>query len=103
MLGGDRQALARLFTVIERDTGRRHMSNFHGMFSLGSISGALSLTGALTLGLAPATGTLLMIAVIALANIAVMPGDTWNFVAWYRDVNPSNTSNFTDGLSVTFQ
>lgn len=36
-------------------------------------------------------------------NIAVMPGDTWNFVAWYRDVNPSNTSNFTDGLSVTFQ
>jgi MFS family permease len=60
--------------VIERDTGRRHMSNFHGMFSLGSISGALSLTGALTLGLAPATGTLLMIAVIALANITVMPG-----------------------------
>ncbi len=60
--------------VIERDTGKRHMSNFHGMFSLGSISGALSLTGALTLGLAPATGTLLMIAVIALANLAVSPG-----------------------------
>lgn len=60
--------------LIERDTGKRHMSNFHGMFSLGSICGALALTGALMLGLAPATGTLLMIAVIALANFAVAPG-----------------------------
>lgn len=60
--------------MIERDTGKRHMSNFHGMFSLGSISGALALTGALTLGLAPATGTLLMIALIVVANLAVSPG-----------------------------
>lgn len=60
--------------LIERDTGKRHMSNFHGMFSLGSICGALALTGALTLGLAPATGTLLMIAVIALAILAVAAG-----------------------------
>ncbi|WP_217474316.1 MFS transporter [Stutzerimonas stutzeri] len=60
--------------LIERDTGKRHMSNFHGMFSLGSICGSLTLTGALTLGLAPATGTLLMIALIALANLAVAPG-----------------------------
>jgi MFS family permease len=60
--------------MVERDTGKRHMSNFHGMFSLGSISGALALTAALTLGLAPATGTLLMIALIVLANLAVSPG-----------------------------
>ncbi|KJH81779.1 MULTISPECIES: MFS transporter [Pseudomonadaceae] len=60
--------------LIERGSGKRHMSNFHGMFSLGSICGALALTGALTLGLAPATGTLLMIAVIALANLAVSSG-----------------------------
>ena len=32
---------------------------------------------------------------------AVVPGDTWNFQAWYRDVGNSN--NFTDGLSATFQ
>jgi MFS family permease len=50
------------------------MSNFHGMFSLGSICGALALTGALMLGLEPATGTLLMIAVIALANLTVARG-----------------------------
>jgi len=60
--------------MVERDTGKRHMSNFHGMFSLGSISGALALTGALSLGLAPSTGTLLMVAVILLANLAVAGG-----------------------------
>jgi MFS family permease len=60
--------------LIERDTGKRYMSNFHGMYSLGSISGALSLTLALTFGLAPTTGTLLMMAAIAVANVAVSHG-----------------------------
>lgn len=32
----------------------------------------------------------------------VMPGDTWNFQAWYRDENPGFTSNFTQGVSVEF-
>ena len=36
-------------------------------------------------------------------NSAVLPGDVWNFTTWYRDKNPSNTSNFTDGLSVLFE
>ncbi len=31
---------------------------------------------------------------------AVLPGDTWNFQAWYRDIG--NTNNFTDAVSVTF-
>jgi len=33
----------------------------------------------------------------------VGPGDTWNFQAWYRDYNPSATSNFTDAVRITFQ
>jgi FG-GAP repeat len=33
---------------------------------------------------------------------AVQPGETWNFQAWFRDANPNLTSNFTDGLSITF-
>lgn len=33
----------------------------------------------------------------------VLPGQTWNFQAWYRDVNPMPTSNFTDGRSVLFK
>ena len=35
--------------------------------------------------------------------IQVMAGQTWNFTAWYRDVNPMPTSNFTNGVSITFQ
>ena len=31
-----------------------------------------------------------------------MPGETWNFQAWFRDNNPGPTSNFTDGVSVLF-
>ena len=35
--------------------------------------------------------------------VPVTAGQTWNFQLWYRDVNPSTTSNFTEGLSLTFQ
>jgi hypothetical protein len=36
--------------------------------------------------------------------IATMGGDTWNFQAWFRDSSPMGpTSNFTDGLQITFQ
>ena len=34
-------------------------------------------------------------------TVAVQPGDTWNFQAWYRDLG--GTNNFTDAVSVTFQ
>jgi len=29
-------------------------------------------------------------------------GETWSFQAWFRDVNPTQTSNFTDGVAVFF-
>lgn len=35
-------------------------------------------------------------------STGVIAGQTWNFQAWFRDVNPTTTSNFTDALSVTF-
>ena len=35
--------------------------------------------------------------------VAVLPGETWLFSAWYRDANPGRTSNFTDGWLVPFQ
>ncbi len=34
---------------------------------------------------------------------AAMAGETWHFQAWFRDQNPHNTSNFTEGLAITFQ
>ena len=33
------------------------------------------------------------------AFFAVLPGDTWNFQAWYRD---TGTSNFSDGIEIQF-
>jgi hypothetical protein len=34
--------------------------------------------------------------------VAVQPGETWNFQAWYRDKNRIKTSNLADGISITF-
>ncbi|MEZ6014719.1 MAG: VCBS repeat-containing protein [Planctomycetota bacterium] len=37
-------------------------------------------------------------------NVAAVAGETWRFQCWFRDsIGGSATSNFTDGLSVTFQ
>ncbi len=35
--------------------------------------------------------------------INVIPGSTWNFQLWCRDLNPGPTTNFTNALEVTFQ
>ncbi|MCA9000528.1 MAG: right-handed parallel beta-helix repeat-containing protein [Planctomycetes bacterium] len=43
---------------------------------------------------------------LATGNFAVMPGETWYFEAWYRDLIPVlniSTSNFSDGLAITFE
>ncbi len=34
---------------------------------------------------------------------AAAAGETWDFQCWYRDSNPSTTSNFSDGLSIIIQ
>ena len=34
--------------------------------------------------------------------IAVQPGETWIFQAWFRESNPSPTSNFTDAVAISF-
>lgn len=34
---------------------------------------------------------------------AVLPGETWYFQVWHRDLNPGPTSNFTTALGVTFE
>jgi len=35
-------------------------------------------------------------------SYAVQAGETWNFQLWFHDNNPGPTSNFTDGVAVTF-
>ncbi len=34
---------------------------------------------------------------------AGMPGESWNFQGWFRDVNPMQTSNFSTGLTITLK
>ncbi len=60
--------------LVETAVGRRLMSNFHGMYSLGAITGALVLTGLLSLGLAPEAGSFMMIGVIVAANLGIARG-----------------------------
>ena len=36
-------------------------------------------------------------------NIAVAPGETWHFQAWYRDSNPGPTTNLSDAIAVLFR
>ncbi|MEM8712093.1 MAG: M43 family zinc metalloprotease [Planctomycetota bacterium] len=33
----------------------------------------------------------------------IQPGETWNFQCWFRDANPTLTSNFSDGYTITFE
>ncbi|MCP5024296.1 MAG: right-handed parallel beta-helix repeat-containing protein [bacterium] len=43
---------------------------------------------------------------LATGSVPVQAGETWHFQAWYRDGIPTigfNTSNFTDGVSITFE
>lgn len=37
------------------------------------------------------------------ALVAATAGETWRFQAWFRDVNPTQTSNLTDAIAITFQ
>ena len=34
--------------------------------------------------------------------VAISAGETWNWQAWFRDVNPTQTNNFTDGITIVF-
>lgn len=38
-----------------------------------------------------------------MGRVAAIVGESWNLQAWYRDSNPSPTSNLTDGVSVMVQ
>lgn len=38
-----------------------------------------------------------------LGSIAVAPGERWHFQLWYRDTNPTATSNMSSGLQVLFE
>lgn len=61
-----------------------------------------------TLGMTSASGEIesaidLFALPVGPSLVTVMPGETWSFQFWHRDVNPVQTSNFTEAIEVEFQ
>jgi len=63
--------------VVEKASGRAMMSGFHGFFSLGSILGALLVSGMLSLALSPLVASLVVV-VFTLLSLATMSKHLWN-------------------------
>ncbi len=59
--------------IVERASRRPMMSGFHGLFSLGGITGAAGVTALLAAGASPVTATLVVITVIGVALIVAAP------------------------------
>ncbi|MCJ2045552.1 MFS transporter [Methylobacterium sp. J-078] len=60
--------------AVERRSARPMMSGFHGLYSLGCILGAAGFSALLSLGLTPSAATLAVVAAIAAAFLAALPG-----------------------------
>jgi hypothetical protein len=78
-----------------------------GNICLGAPIARFNSIGGYSIGNSGSSGTINLL--IDMNNIPLTPvtsvlaGETWNFQAWYRDMNPGTVNNFTDGLSITFQ
>jgi predicted MFS family arabinose efflux permease len=59
--------------IVERASGRAMMSGFHGLFSVGGIAGAASVTLALGIGASPLVATLGVVAIIVAATALAGP------------------------------
>ncbi len=59
--------------IVERASRRPMMSGFHGLFSLGGITGAAGVTALLAAGVSPVTATLVVITAIGVALIVAAP------------------------------
>ncbi len=59
--------------VVEKASGRAMMSGFHGFFSMGSIFGALAVTGLLFLGLTPFQSVVLVVILLAILVVFTSP------------------------------
>src|SRR5687768_18048777 len=60
--------------IVERASGRPLMSGFHGLFSVGGIAGAASVTALLSAGATPLAATLAVVVLIVAAMVKAAPG-----------------------------
>jgi predicted MFS family arabinose efflux permease len=59
--------------MVERAAGRPMMSGFHGLFSLGGITGSAGVSGLLSLGVSPPVAALAVMLLVALAMAVAAP------------------------------
>lgn len=59
--------------IVERASGKTMMSGFHGLFSLGGITGAAGVAGLLSLGASPFLSMLIVVAFVALCLFKAAP------------------------------
>ncbi|HEY9012525.1 MAG TPA: MFS transporter [Devosia sp.] len=60
--------------LVERDSGRPMMSGFHGLFSVGGMTGAGGLSLVLSLGLPTLVAAIVLSVVAAVATLLIIPG-----------------------------
>jgi len=90
--------------AVSRDAGSAVPPGSQGTLCLGGTIGRYngSVTGSASFGSVSIPVDLTQVPQ-ASTLAAVQPGETWRFQFWYRDVNPAQTSNFTDAVAITFQ
>lgn len=90
--------------AVSRDAGSAVPPGSQGTLCLGGTIGRYngSVTGSAAFGSVSIVVDLTQIPQ-ASTLAAAQPGETWRFQFWYRDVNPAQTSNFTDAVAITFQ
>jgi len=83
------------------DAGTGMPAGSQGVLCLGSPIGRYPVTAASLAGEMTQT---VDVSAIPQPNVlvAAAAGETWRFQAWFRDANPSPTSNFTDAVAITF-
>lgn len=60
--------------IVEKNSARPSMSGFHGMCSLGGLSGVMLMTGLLAAGISPLLATLLISGLLLLIAVIALPG-----------------------------
>jgi hypothetical protein len=90
------------YFVVSRDTGFAQPPGSQGYLCLGGDIGRLNKSHQVIVG--PGGCLKLNLGDVPVhPPVAVQPGETWQFQCWYRDKNPRQTSNFTFGLTATFE
>jgi len=73
--------------IVERLSGRAMMSGFHGLYSVGGIAGAGSMSGMISIGLSPLAATLVLVASVVVMVVA-------SYRSWLTEGSEGGSTGF---------